>query len=70
MSKAKCNLICDSCGRRGRNIIMHKGKFLCRLCIRRLPSTRMQEGVIMIYDYLFGRRKGKLGVKRANSKKA
>lgn len=52
MTCSNSKLTCAVCQRPGRHIIFHKGHFLCRLCIRKLPNTKIQTRVIMFYDFI------------------
>ena len=61
MTQPKYKPICSKCGRKGRRSYYHKGKILCFRCIRKLPSYRLQESVMIIYQWM---RKNKL--KRTN----
>lgn len=62
MSKAKCNLTCDTCKKHGRHVYLYKGKFICHQCTKNLPSTHIQDELIKLLELE--------NLKNANRKKA
>lgn len=57
MTKPNSKLKCEVCKLQRNHVVYHTGQYMCRSCICKLPTTRLQDSVMYYYDVIYKRRK-------------